>query len=256
MNRWSKLCTLLGGVILLGAVFGFGFYEINRRNQTNIQSVEHAEPEDSFSRYSFVSQHDDGSSVTVFVYQYDGNVYLSEAYKDAGNQWGYQHKKFDSKQAENWYETVMNPTMADNNHALESSYETADLFFSTETGDMSYGVAPFDLSEFGYVDPWKDEIKTVGDLPDYCGVFESDAIRALLGFDGNARENAYMQSLYQQIARILYPDEPGFMDLAEYSFESIALDSVTDTGYVLKLSSKDGDYSFLVTMEGYVLGQK
>lgn len=256
MNKWSRICTLAGCVILLAAVFAFGFYELHRRNTRSGNQVEQASPEDAFTEYSFVSQHDDGSCVNVNVYAYDNNLYLSEAYADVGKQWAYHHVKFDSEQSKLWYSKVMNPTMAENDHSLASSYEIANLFFATDDGDMSYDVTPIDLSDFGYIDPWKERMTTVGDLPKYCEVFAMEPIRALLGFDGDARENAYVDSIYAQMAKIMYPDESGATDLAKYSFESITLDSVMDDGYMLNLSSKDGDYSFFVTMEGYVLGQK
>lgn len=256
MRSMSKICTIIGCVLLFCAFVGFGFYEMHRSDSNTESQVKPGSTDETFSRYVFVDQHEDGSNVNVNVYAYDGGIYLTEAYQDMGGQWAYRHVKLDDQQKEQWYDVIENPTMAEKDVALSNKYQTGELFFSNDKSDLSYQVEPFSLADYGYQDPWDENWETIGDLPDRCKCFQMDAIKGLLGFEGNARPNAYVDSLFTQMADIVFAGESGAAELAEYSFKTVTLDAMSDQDYVLRLESQDGDYQFLVTIEGYVLGQK
>lgn len=260
-NMIIFLCVLFVCFIVVCVA---GFFGKRSHHIRTAGTIEHASQQDAFSSYELIDKRQNGSELNVRIYKAaddSGDIILTQAYRNYGNRWMYHHNVLSEDEVFALHDLVSQEFEA--NSADESSdvYAKGILSFELDGKSSTYEIAPLDLSAFSIIDPdadpklTEDKLDLVGDLPDYCDVFEVTMFRSLLEMKEKPQIHAYLDSMYRQIADKIVgsEDSESNLEIAQTMIESVKLESVDEDSFVIVVITMDNERTFTVMKNGYVL---
>lgn len=259
--RKKQMLTLvfllvMGVVLIVAAVYGVRSSKIKRGDY-----IEHASQEDTFYSYESVDKRKDGSELSVSFYKSPDGFVMTEVYKDYGNRCAYRHTVLDEESVKLLRKLVSEPFKASTVDESSDVYKKGIVTFAQDGKVSSFSIEPLDLSGFSIKDPdrdpnlTEDRMNLIGDLPDYCDVFDTNVFESFLGFSDKTKLRAYLDSMFRQIADRLIGSEDfqSNLEIASNMIQRILLDHVDDDSYTVLVELEDERKEFTVMKSGYVL---
>lgn len=255
----------LAGIVLLGLAMIFvifaGFRGIQSSRIKQGTNMEHASQEDTFYSYESVDKRKDGSSMNVSFYKSDDGFIMTQVYKDYGNRCAYRHSVLSEDDVKRLKELVSEPFKASTADESAEFYKKGVVKFRLDGKESSYAIEPLDLSGFAIKDPGTDANLTddimhlVGDLPEYCNVFDLTVFESFLGFSDKPQLRAYLDSVYRQIADRLIgsEDSENNLEIGSTMISRILLDHVDEDMYGVLVEFDGEKVPFTIMKSGYVL---
>lgn len=243
--------------VLLLIVLG---YDIRARKIKNADYIEHATQEDTFHSYESIDKRKDGSELDVSFYKSDDGFIMTEMYRDYGNRCVYRHTVLDDDSVSLLHKLVGEPFKASTADESAESYKKGVVKFSQNGKESSFAIEPLDLSGFDIQDPdrdphLEDRMNLIGDLPDYCDVFDVNVFESFLGLKDKTQLRAYLDSLFRQIAdRVIgSEDSQSNLEIASNMVQRVLLDRVDEDSYHILVELEDDRKEFDVMKSGYLL---
>ena len=158
------------------------------------------------SSYSYIERHTDGSFVNYVIYPVDGEFVVLTKYQGVGGGYYYHTAPLNSSATARFKDAVNDFTLVQEQSSGSGAYTKGVLTLTTSSGQSIYNIAPIDISGYGLVNPWEDDIKEVVVEPDCVSLFNTHQIGAVAGIVDDVELSAYIQMIYDQMKTFISDD--------------------------------------------------
>ena len=266
MRRWVVIglaAVLVVAMVLIG-IWKTGVFDKKSNDDTNQNEVVSDDSEtevteesslvvpetsdviSAVSSYSYIERHNDDSFVNYVIYPVDSGFAVLTKYKGVGGGYYYHTQILNSDAVERFKDSMNNFTMAQEQSSGSGAYTKGVLTLTTSSGQSIYNIAPIDISGYGLVNPWSDDIREIVTKPDCVSLFNTHQIESVAGIVDEIELYSYIQMVYDQIKTFISDDIVSI---------DVNFDADNDVGYQLlvHIDGKD-DVPVNVLDYGYVKG--
>lgn len=246
MNR-SNTRVILFGIICAICVIGL-FLLIVHKGPTShsLGDVTVDKLKDSFTYYTYNEQHGDGSMMTIHIYSDEESYVGFMQYYDTHGAAYFETMKLSENIAKQFEANLDDFHLAsdETDEELDTGFwSSASLVFGKDGSDVKYVVEPFDISGYGFTNPWTEDVNIVVELPKEADVFDTDVLKDVLVCESDTDLSAYVSMIYMQITE--YCED----------IQAVVIDKnlVVDDKYAVQVINSENEVTnLLLSSYGYV----